>query len=347
MTPCEDDILEALNGYCRAGSINGVLSSIKSLTKVDEVITDGSWTALSIAAYVGHADVCVILLEHGADPNLMTKDGSRPLALAAAQGHLKVCSVLIAFGARVDLASQSGCTPLTVAARQGHLSTCQELVSRGANTSLPDSSNGWSALMNSAYSQNADPDEDFSVEIATLLLDNGAQINYQVPDSGWTALMNSAVRGDIAQCVLLLERGANVHLMDARGRTALEWAIEKKNEDIVVLLQSEPESLQRHKLRLLQQQVDTVSSDLESTRFENSMQLRIWTDFEEVSAYVRECAVREEREHTIRAYKHGWIVPNYYVMRNLVQVDGYTDEAVREYFIREKSGDFGHDLGWE
>lgn len=87
MIPCEDDVLEALNGYCRAGSTDGVLSSIKSLANVDAFITDGSWTALAIAAYAGHADVCVILLQHGADPNLMTKDGSSPLVLAAAQGQ--------------------------------------------------------------------------------------------------------------------------------------------------------------------------------------------------------------------------------------------------------------------
>lgn len=261
---------------------------------------------------------------------------------------MKVCSVLINCGANVNLASLSGRTPLTGAAWQGHLSTCQELVNRGANTNLPDSSDGWSALMYSAYNQNVDSHDDFSVEIATLLLDNGAEINYQVPSSGWTALMDSAERGDIQQCILLLERGANVGLKDTSGgRTALELALEKKNEDLVALLQSRPESLQGHKLRLIQQQADAGARDLELNRFENLMQLRIWTDFKEVSAYIRDCAVREEREHTIRAYKHGWIVPDYYVLRNLVHVDGYSDESVREYFTREKDGDFDQNLDWK
>jgi ankyrin repeat protein len=35
---------------------------------------------------------------------------------------------------------------------------------------------------------------------------------------------------------LLLEKGANAHIVDARGRTAMEIASEKGHDDLVMLL---------------------------------------------------------------------------------------------------------------
>jgi ankyrin repeat protein len=57
-------------------------------------------TALMLAAAEGHADVVDLLVEAGADPNLLDQEGSSALSLARSYGHLDVAAKLEAIGVR-------------------------------------------------------------------------------------------------------------------------------------------------------------------------------------------------------------------------------------------------------
>ena len=52
-------------------------------------------TPLHIAARMGNVDNVLLLLQHGADPEAVTKDGYTPLHIAAKEGHEEVIGVLI------------------------------------------------------------------------------------------------------------------------------------------------------------------------------------------------------------------------------------------------------------
>ena len=56
-----------------------------------------------------------LLLGHGADPNIPTKDGSTPLHRASGRGVIEVIHPLIEYGASVEAQDDKGRTPLDVA----------------------------------------------------------------------------------------------------------------------------------------------------------------------------------------------------------------------------------------
>ncbi len=70
------------------------------------------------------------------------------LHVAAALGHTAVASVLVDHGADVDILDSNGMTPLMWAAQEGHLAMVKLLIEAGADVTIEDSQNydaGWSA----------------------------------------------------------------------------------------------------------------------------------------------------------------------------------------------------------
>ena len=62
------------------------------------------------------------------------------------------------------------------------------------------------------------------LELASLLLEKGANVDAATTDEGYTALMRATERGHVNTVQLLLASGANKDLMNARGKTALMLA---------------------------------------------------------------------------------------------------------------------------
>ena len=56
---------------------------------------------LHLASRHGHAQVVRMLIDHGADPNLLSKAGLTPFHLAARYGHEAVVEILLDKGTRV------------------------------------------------------------------------------------------------------------------------------------------------------------------------------------------------------------------------------------------------------
>jgi hypothetical protein len=70
-------------------------------------------TALMKAAFFGHEPVVRVLLERGADPNLIRNDRFTALALAAFFGHAETVKTLIEFGARAEVVTRAGASART------------------------------------------------------------------------------------------------------------------------------------------------------------------------------------------------------------------------------------------
>ena len=61
-------------------------------------------------------------------------------------------------------------------------------------------------------------------------------MNKQDPGMGWSALIWASKEGRVENVKILLEAGADPGLKDKMGKTALDWAKEKENQELVVLL---------------------------------------------------------------------------------------------------------------
>lgn len=80
-------------------------------------------TPLQRAARAGSAELCILLVNAGADIDRRPGGGFSALHLAAILNKAEVCQALISLGARTDLKARNA-TPATLAKRQGNMALC-------------------------------------------------------------------------------------------------------------------------------------------------------------------------------------------------------------------------------
>lgn len=95
-------------------------------------------TALMEAAKSGHMRLVRLLIEKGAEVNLVHKGYGTAPTFAAAKGRTKVVKLLLAQGALVDALGNNGATALILAARSGHTPVVRALVGKGADVNAQD-----------------------------------------------------------------------------------------------------------------------------------------------------------------------------------------------------------------
>ena len=92
-------------------------------------VDDGGQSSLFHAAASGHASTCGLLLEYGADTEIVEHvNGLTPLLWAANEGHERVVEVLLGFGANRNYAhSITGDTAISLATRRNHQGVLERL----------------------------------------------------------------------------------------------------------------------------------------------------------------------------------------------------------------------------
>jgi uncharacterized protein len=108
-------------------------------------------TALMRAAFSGDIELVKLLLAHGADPHIQSKDRETSLMAACGTGfingyhrqrtsaeRLEVVKLLIDLGEDVNAADSYGITPLMVASNMGDIQIVRYLVDKGADLSAHD-----------------------------------------------------------------------------------------------------------------------------------------------------------------------------------------------------------------
>jgi ankyrin repeat protein len=104
------------------------------LAKGANVLDGVDASPLSVAAFYCREDILPLLIAHGADVNVIDKDGYTPL-----MGSTQNCTdgafaaVLLRFGAKVNLKSKDGATALNTAAFYGNEDAVHVLVAAGAD----------------------------------------------------------------------------------------------------------------------------------------------------------------------------------------------------------------------
>jgi ankyrin repeat protein len=214
---------------------------------INAEFADGVTTLLSLASQLqikNQEAVILLLLQRGADINKRCpRTGLTPLSLAAAWSQYgdSVVRLLLGRGAEIESRDIEGRTALSHAAsnwRIGNEAIVKLLLTEGADLDCSDY-RGRTPLSHALES-------DFKV--AKLLLNSGANIESRDRD-GYTPLLCmlrrlSRMRGMSSHeiqpvksfVLLLLDKGADISVSCKKGRTALSWAAEIGDREIVTYI---------------------------------------------------------------------------------------------------------------
>eukprot|EP00752_Nemacystus_decipiens_P006553 g5900.t1 len=171
--------------------------------------------ALYRAAGKGHDEIVGILLQNGADKDVLTTNGTSPLWKAAAKGHISVVVTLVAAGADVNIPSADGSVPLHHVAGGGHVEVLSSLLRRGADVDAVDNK-GRSSLAWAA--------KKCHLHVVERLLAAGADINMRSGYDETVPLHHAAAGGHDRILAALLFQGADKDALDAQGKSPLIWA---------------------------------------------------------------------------------------------------------------------------
>ena len=286
-----------LTGQQAANSSDEFYAAIRAneLARVSALIKQGAdvnakdargMTLLMHSAVVGSLESMKLLLDNGADPNLVNPAGSTALMFSVTD--IAKVRLLVDRGANVNAATKFGRTPLLLAAMSdGSADIVRLLLARGADVKAVDGmkSNALHAagtgndtdtirqLVSAGVDVNAANFAGFTplmlaagqgnLAAVKLLLDKGANVNavssdgsFQKVKAGtialgnWTPLLLASVYGPTPVVAALLDAGADANVKDVRGMTPLMLAVstDRPNLDNVRLLLSKTKDVNTHSL---------------------------------------------------------------------------------------------------
>ncbi|XP_052682243.1 ankyrin-2-like [Crassostrea angulata] len=144
-------------------------------------------TLLEIAISRKSIFITNFLLKHGADPNIETTEGLKPLHLACSLGCLNITQCLLEFGADVNALNKHENLPIHTACSAGHFHIAELLIEHGSICNSPDS-NGRYPIHYSSASGNW--------KFTKTLLQHG--VDGDVMDAfGYTGLQLASSRGNL------------------------------------------------------------------------------------------------------------------------------------------------------
>lgn len=181
-------------------------------------------TPLHAATGRGYTYIVRILLEEGAHPSPVNKDGCTPLHYAAEEGYSDIVRLLLDGNASTNVRNKVADTPLHLAVNRGNVDNIIMLLNNGANVNFDDQYGG--TPLHSATSQGR-------ADIVKLLLEKRGNPNSQ-NDQGDTPLhlsVRDENRTDIFE--MLVEKGAELSLSNRIGLTPLHYVAFKGRLDMV------------------------------------------------------------------------------------------------------------------
>jgi ankyrin repeat protein len=192
-------------------------------------------TPLMLACTNGSAPMVETLLQAGADPSVERPSGDTALMTAARTGNVDVVRLLVAQGADVNATTIGGYTALMWAAAERHANVVRVLAEIGADvharTVAPtprERRGGMGRKEPTVLSQFE------AVNPAALPRDG--DLDPPRSEGGFTPLLYGVMAGDLDTVDVLLAAGANVDEAGPDGVTALMLALNKRHEDIALLL---------------------------------------------------------------------------------------------------------------
>jgi ankyrin repeat protein len=216
------------------------------------ILDQQGWTPLHAASERYEPDRVAMLIKQGADINARAANGQTPLHVAASSGSFGAMQVLLEAKAALDLKDHQGRTPMQ--AGIAFDTAVEILLQAGAEPS---------DILLAAFAGRADLVEGFlkldkkliaattargetplhmaagrgHVKVAKLLLDNGAEVNAR-DQSQFTPLHEAAISGSPEMVTLLLDHHADPTAKSWDGKTALIYAQDRRDQEIIRLLET-------------------------------------------------------------------------------------------------------------
>ena len=192
---------------------------------------------LMIAAHCKNLNAVEFLLKHGAIVDVQDKRNKSSLhygvegALLSGDTSFDVVSCLLNHGADINAPMNGKYTALMMACRSQHVRLVKFLLQQGANVQVKDKDGKTALHFACELTFTWKP---ASCDLLNCLTENGADINALRKDNR-TPLMVASSCGGVDQITFLIKRGANVHLQDKNGDTALHHAARNMNNSLEIV----------------------------------------------------------------------------------------------------------------
>jgi ankyrin repeat protein len=191
-------------------------------------------TALMRAAFSGDLELVKLLVAHGADPHIVSKDNETTLMAAAGTGfingyskgrsaaeRLEVVKLLVQLGEDVNAADNYGITPLMVAANMGEMPIIQYLIDKGADLGAYD----LGKKNDGAFGSSIEPlmPIDYAIGVGTFVPNNAVIIHEDAVKLMSRLMQERGIKHTTSECTLrgFTCSGANV---DPKTATPAEIA---------------------------------------------------------------------------------------------------------------------------
>ena len=182
-----------------------VLKDGRSENIVGALDVKSGMSTLHYAASLGSVNIVTMLLDAGADPQVIDKYGKTPLHLAVQNDHLEVLQLLLEHVQPWMFHVPSKLTLVQTATKYGRLRVVEALLAKGF-LAAEKNGEGETALHLAARAGYTD--------IARVLLNNRAEIHAATLTLGHTPLHYASIGGRTECAVFLVRRGADAHLPD-------------------------------------------------------------------------------------------------------------------------------------
>ena len=202
-------------------------------TELPKAINRLKETKLLAAAGNGKAQETQTLLDQGMRSDLTDGEGNSLMHLAAKSGNWECLQVIRKAGGSINATNKAGQKPYDVA-----VGDCRKTLAQAELTAMGISAGQYNEKLVSHISpkDKSPRSEEEVARTLNLLLDAGANINYQRHSDKTTPLIMAACHSKVCLTELLKRQDLNIDLQDSEGRSALSYTAHFGETEMLKLL---------------------------------------------------------------------------------------------------------------